>query len=64
MLPLMEQVQLLFNDPEAPEYIGKRTLVAASDFSPDGKYLAITLGVDFGIDKRDMKLKIALIQLK
>lgn len=53
-----------FNDPAAPEYIGKRTLVAASDISPDGKTLAASIGVDFGNEKRDVMLKIAVIELR
>lgn len=51
-----------FNDPTAPEYIGKRVLSVAGDVSPDGRYMAATLGVDFGDDKRDVELKIALIE--
>ena len=37
-----------FNEPGAPEYIGIRTIVAACDFSPDGRYMAGTLGIDHG----------------
>lgn len=40
-----------FNDPEAPEYLGRRTIVAASDIHPDGKWLVGTLGVDFGTER-------------
>lgn len=54
-----------FNDPTAPEYLGKRTIVAASDFSPDGKHLVGILGVDFGGEESvDMELKIVLIKLE
>lgn len=52
-----------FNDPSAPEYLGNDILAAASDISPDGKTLAATIGIDFGTDKRDVELKIALINL-
>ncbi len=52
-----------FNDTTAPEYTGKRVIVAASDFSPDGRYLAGTIGVNFGTDeRRDVVLKIILIE--
>ncbi len=51
-----------FNDPAAPEYLGWPVIVAASDVSPDGRYLAATLGVDFGTGRRDMVLKIVLIE--
>lgn len=54
-----------FNDPTAPEYLGHRALAVASDVSPDGRYLASTIGVDFGTDRRrDMELKICLIELQ
>lgn len=43
-----------FNDSSAPEYLGNRVLVAAADFSPDGRYLVGILGVDYGKgDKRE-----------
>ena len=51
-----------FNDPAAPEYLGKPVIVAASDVSPDGRYLVATLGVDFGKGRRNMVLKIVLIE--
>ncbi len=53
-----------FNDPSAPEYVGNRTLVAASDVSPDGRYIAGTMGVDHGTgDKREnVVLKVILIE--
>ena len=53
-----------FNDPAAPEYLGKDVLVAASDISPDNKILAASLGIDFGAVKREIELKIALINLQ
>jgi Tol biopolymer transport system component len=51
-----------FNDPAAPEYLGRPVIVAASDVSPDGRYLVATIGVDFGESKRNMVLKIVLIE--
>lgn len=52
-----------FNDPEAPEYLGRRVIVAASDISPDGRFLVGTLGVDFGTERRaEVALKIILIE--
>ncbi len=52
-----------FNDPEAPEYLGRRTIVAASDISPNGKFLAGTLGVDFGTERRaEVTLKLVLME--
>lgn len=53
-----------FSDPQAPEYTGGRTLVAACDVSPDGRYLAGTLGVDHGTGDRrvDVELKVILIE--
>lgn len=54
-----------FNDPNAPEYLGYPVLVAASDFSPDGRYLAGTLGLDFGSGgKRDVVLMVVLIEFR
>lgn len=41
-----------FNEPGTPEYVGIRTLVAACDISPDGRYLAGTLSIDFGTATR------------
>lgn len=51
-----------FNDPAAPEYLGRPVIVAASDVSPDGRYLVASLGVDFGESRREMVLKIVLIE--
>ena len=51
-----------FNDPATPEYTGRRVLVAASDVSPDGRLLAATLGFDFGGRRRNVVLKVALIE--
>jgi Tol biopolymer transport system component len=53
-----------FNDPQAPEYMGGRTLVAACDISPDGRYLAGTLGIDPGKGDRrgNVQLKVILIE--
>jgi uncharacterized protein (TIGR03437 family) len=52
-----------FNDPTAPEYLGRRVITAACDFSPDGRYLAATLGVDNGTEQRaSLELKVALIE--
>jgi len=54
-----------FNEPSAPEFLGGRTIVAACEFSPDGRYLAGTLGIDHGTGKqRQMTLKVVLIRLK
>lgn len=54
-----------FNDSTAPEYIGdgqKRTIVAACEFSPDGRSLAATLGVDYGTPSTpNIQLKVARI---
>ena len=54
-----------FNDSGAPEYQGGRDMVAICEFSPDGKYLAGTLGIDTSTGKkRRLALKIVLIDLK
>jgi len=54
-----------FNDPSAPEYLGYRALAVASDFSPDGKLLAGTIGVDFSPgERRNVVLKIVLIRFR
>jgi len=55
-----------FNDPSAPEYIGNRVLVAACDFSPDGKYLAGSMGIDHGEGDRrkNVELKVILIEFE
>jgi Tol biopolymer transport system component len=51
-----------FNDPSAPEYVGRRAIVAASDFSPDGRSLAGTIGIDLGDDTTaKIDLRIVLI---
>lgn len=52
-----------FNDPAAPEYVGRRVLAVASDVSPDGSLVAATLGVDDGTAHRDVLLKVALIRV-
>lgn len=53
-----------FSDPQSPEYMGNRTLVAACEISPDGRYLAGTLGIDPGKGERrgDVQLKVILIE--
>ena len=53
-----------FNDPTAREYWGQRVLVAAADYSPDGRLLVGTLGVDTSNDpnRADVQLKIVLIE--
>ena len=54
-----------FNDPSAPEHLGHPVLTVASDFSPDGRYLAGTIGVDYGDGgRRDVVLTIILITLR
>jgi Tol biopolymer transport system component len=54
-----------FTDPEAPEYLGGRSMVAVCGFSPDGRYLAGTLGIDRSPGrKRNLVLKIVLIEFK
>jgi Tol biopolymer transport system component len=54
-----------FNIPGSPEYIPQGAIVAASSFSPDGKWLAGIVGVDYGTkDKADYRLKIGLIAFK
>lgn len=53
-----------FNQEGAPEYSGYRVLAVAADVSPDGTYMVSTLGYDFGKNKRDVVLKIALIKFK
>ncbi len=54
-----------FNDPDAPEYLGNRVLVAACNVSPDGRYLAGTIGVDQGKGdhRENVVLKVILIEL-
>ncbi|MBI5155308.1 PD40 domain-containing protein [Candidatus Poribacteria bacterium] len=54
-----------FNEPTAPEYLGKRSIVAALDFSPDGRFIAGTLGIDVSRETRaKVELKIVLIELE
>jgi hypothetical protein len=54
-----------FNEPSAPEYLGYPVLAVTSDFSPDGRYLAGTIGVEFGKGGRqDVVLKIILIRFR
>ena len=54
-----------FNDPSAPEYLGKRVIVAACGLSPDGRFLAGSLGVDFGNERRArLQLKIVLLEFE
>jgi len=51
------------NDASAPEYLGHRVITASCDFSPDGRYLAGTLGVDFGQGNEvKLQLKTFLIE--
>lgn len=54
-----------FNDASAPEYLGPRTIVAASDVSPDGKWLAATVGIDrdLSTERPDTQLQVFLIGL-
>ncbi|HID07791.1 MAG TPA: hypothetical protein EYP10_11670, partial [Armatimonadetes bacterium] len=53
-----------FNEPSAPEYLGRRIIVAAADISPDGKWLVGTLGIDFGDESRaKIALKVVLFEL-
>ncbi len=60
-----QPVQLThLNDAGAPEHLGHRVIVAACDFSPDGRFIAGTLGVDFSSGNRvDMMLKTFLIEM-
>lgn len=54
-----------FNDKDAPEYIGRDTIVADSSISPDGKKLVGIIGIDYGDqDKADFELKIVLIEFE
>lgn len=54
-----------FNNSTAPEYLGHRVLVAACGFSPDGRYMVGTMGVDQGQGDRrkDVELKVVLIEM-
>jgi len=55
-----------FNSPEAPEHSKYAILVAASDISPDGKYMAGSVGVQLGkgSNRGSVILKIVLIEFK
>jgi hypothetical protein len=54
-----------FNDPEASEYLGGRAIVAACDISPDGRYLAGTLGVDTSKGARaELVLKVIVAEFR
>lgn len=54
-----------FNDPGAPEYQSRRTIVAACSFSPDGAYMAATIGSDRRSDQvADIELKIVLFAFR
>ena len=53
-----------FNEKGAPEYAKERIMTVASDISPDGKYMAATLGYDYDDKTRNVVLKIALIKFK
>lgn len=54
-----------FNDPGAPEYLGKPAIAVASDVSPDGRLLVGTLGVDYGGQAHRMfDLSLMLIRFK
>jgi Tol biopolymer transport system component len=53
-----------FNDVSASESVGKRVQAVACDVSPDGRYLAATLGVDeeTGSERVALQLKIVRIE--
>jgi hypothetical protein len=51
-----------FNDPTAPEYMGRKVLAVAADVSPDGRMLAATIGEDYGETERNVVLKIVLVE--
>ncbi len=55
-----------FNEPGALEHSRYAILAAASDISPDGKYLAGTIGVQFGkgSNRGKVTLKIVLIEFR
>ncbi len=55
-----------FNEPGAPEHARNRTLVAASDFSPNGQYLAGTIGLDLAGDdaRANVQLGVVLIEFR
>jgi len=54
-----------FNDSSAPEYLGTRVIVAACSISGDGAYLAGTLGVDHGNERKaQLELKLVMIEFK
>lgn len=52
-----------FNEPGAPEYVGHRVLAVASDANPEGTRIAATLAIDFGEERRDTQLAIAMLSL-
>lgn len=53
-----------FNDPSAPEYLGRRAIVAACSIREDGKLLAGTLGLDEGSERRArLELRLVFIEL-
>lgn len=55
-----------FNDPSAPEYVGKRVLAVNMDASPDGKYVVGTIGIDPSSDNQrgNVQLKVVLLEFK
>jgi len=54
-----------FNDSSAKEYLGGRNMVAVCEFSPNGRYIAGTLGIDTGKrKKRALELKLVLLDLQ
>lgn len=59
------QVRLTYlNDTDAPEYLGFPAHVAACSISPDGRWIAATVGLDVGRGKqRRSQLHLGLIKL-
>jgi Tol biopolymer transport system component len=55
-----------FNESGSPEHLENRILVAAADFSPDGRYLTGILGIDHGKGARreNVELKVILIEFR
>jgi Tol biopolymer transport system component len=53
-----------FNDPQAPEHLDNRVLVAAVDISPDGRYMTGIVGVDHGKGNRreNVVLKVGMFE--
>ena len=52
-----------FNDASGSESVGKRIQAVAAGVSPDGRYLAATLGIDEGTGSGvDLHLKIVRIE--